>query len=130
MRRNAKWLFLALFVLALLARVVRIFLPGMHGPDGTKPAHEAELQYAQGDVVRVDQSVRQLVLHPVITGSAEDLFFQLEPGTTRVRLGTNELRIEDIQPGDHAMVSYKKPGGNDAPKIASEVRLARSNGAH
>ena len=123
-------LFLALFVLAVLARVVRIFMPMLQGPDRAKPAHASEIQYAQGDVVRVDPSARELVLHPVINGSQEDLFFQLEPGTTRVRLGTNELRFEDIQPGDHAMVSYKKPGGNSAPRVANEVRLARSSGGH
>lgn len=126
MRRWAKPLFLAVFVLAMFARVIRIFMPALHHPHAHESTERAsEVQYAQGDVVRVDPSRGELVLHPLIQSDAAPVAFHLQQGVTHIRFGTSELKAEDIQPGDHATVSFKKLTEN-APPLATEVKLARS----
>jgi hypothetical protein len=134
--RFGKFLFATLFVLALSARVVRIFLPMLQDSGGKKhPVQRAQaatstssVEYVQGEIVRVDPEAHELVVHPLIAGNAPDVSFHIEPGQTHIRFGPNELSVDEVHLGDHATVSYDKKAGARGSRVASEVKVARSGG--
>lgn len=129
MKRLTGRIFVVLFALAMLARLVRILVPAHHGagPHPSSPPAVHEDAFLSGEVVEHRQFSDEFVLRASNPGAHGDTRVRIDPSQTRVRLGATDVTGDVVQVGDHATVAFAAPSSEpDAPRLAKTVRLARA----
>lgn len=125
-------IFMVLFVLAMVARLVRIFAPGGHAHAADHHAAEAHASaqhadaYLTGEVIEHRRFSDELVVQASTPGSRGAVRVRIDPAVTQVRLGSTDVSGDVVQVGDHATVRFASPDtGADGARVAQTIRLAR-----
>ncbi len=126
MRKIGGRVFMVLFVLAMAARLVRIFAPGGHAHAATPPPiHHAEA-YLTGEVIEHQKFSDELVVRASNPGAHGTVRVRIDPVHTQVRLGSTDVTGDVVQVGDHATVRFAGPDDDSGgARLAQTIRLAR-----